>query len=165
MATLAAGVTAPGIELPLADGKKFSLAEARKQGPVVAAFFKVSCPVCQYAFPYIERLYRAHAGSNVTFVGISQDSAPDTEAFALRYGLTFPMALEDTKKYRVSSAYRLTNVPSIFFIAADGEIELASIGWNKKDIETINQKLAQASKKPATAVWKPGEDVADFRAG
>ncbi len=63
MPALEAGVQAPEIELQYLDGSKFSLKEARKKGPVVAAFFKVSCPVCQMAFPYLERVFRAYEKS------------------------------------------------------------------------------------------------------
>ena len=28
-------------------------------GPVVVAFFKVTCPVCQLTFPFLERIHQA----------------------------------------------------------------------------------------------------------
>src|SRR5437588_11545506 len=90
MPALEAGVQAPEIELQDLDGRKFSLKEARKQGPVVAAFFKVSCPVCQLAFPYLERIFKAYGKSGkFSFVGISQDNASDTTAFNRECGVTF----------------------------------------------------------------------------
>ena len=58
MPALEAGIVAPDFILPTVDGKQVSLAQALKKGPVVLAFFKISCPVCQYAFPYFERLYQ-----------------------------------------------------------------------------------------------------------
>jgi peroxiredoxin len=60
MATLKAGTLAPDFTLPTMDGKKFSLSEALARGPVLAAFFKVSCPTCQYAFPFLERIYKSY---------------------------------------------------------------------------------------------------------
>ncbi|HEY1264652.1 MAG TPA: redoxin domain-containing protein, partial [Terriglobales bacterium] len=71
MPALAIGRSAPDFSLTAMDGSKFSLGGALTRGPVVAAFFKISCPVCQYAFPFLERIYRSHAGSKVTIVGIS----------------------------------------------------------------------------------------------
>ena len=69
MPALEAGVQAPEIELQYLDGRKFSLKEERKKGPVVAVFFKVSCPVCQMALPYLDRIYKAYAESKAfTFV-------------------------------------------------------------------------------------------------
>jgi peroxiredoxin len=165
MAALTAGISAPDFTLQTMDGKQFSLRDALVRGPVVAAFFKVSCPVCQYAFPYLERIYKAHGGKNVTIVGVSQNEKKDTAAFAREYGVTFPILLDDTNAYPVSNAYGLTNVPSIFWIAQDGEIEISSVGWDRKEIEQINRKAGEANGGAAEAVFHAGEVVADFRAG
>ena len=63
MAALDRGTTAPDFSLPTIDGKQFSLREALTHGPVVAAFFKISCPTCQYAFPFLQRIYEAQGNS------------------------------------------------------------------------------------------------------
>ena len=165
MAALPAGAKAPDISLDAVDGTPFSLHDALKKGPVVAAFFKVSCPVCQYAFPYFERLYKAHGGQNSAFVAISQDDKRNTDAFLKQYGVTFPTLLDDPEGYRASNAYGLTNVPTWFLIGQDGEIEIASVGWVKKDMEALNRTLADLHKTPLPQLFKPGEEVRDFRAG
>jgi len=165
MAALEAGVRAPNFELSTVDGRRISLSEALQKGPVVLAFFKESCPVCQYAFPFVERLYRADQGANVTVLGISQDKRKDTQKFMREYGVTFAVALDDPAKYAVSNAYGLTNVPTIFYIAPDGEIEISSVGWSKADLEAINQKLAEHRQKAPTPLWRKGEDIQGFRAG
>lgn len=165
MPALEAGTAAPEFVLPGMDGKKFSLAEALKRGPVLAAFFKVSCPVCQFTFPYLERIHKAYAGSKVTVVGISQDDKKDTAAFLREFGITFPVLLDDTHRYPVSNAYGLTNVPSLFFITPEGGIELSSVGWSRQDIEAVGARLAQAAGKPPSKIFRPGEDVPDFKAG
>src|SRR6266849_492102 len=165
MAALTAGTKAPDISLAAVDGKTFSLQDALKKGPVLAAFFKVSCPVCQYAFPYLERLHKAHADQNVTVVGISQDDKRNTVAFLKEYGVTFPTLLDDPNGYAVSNAYGLTNVPSLFLIGQDGQIEITSVGWVKQEVEDINRKLAAARQTPPLSIFQPGEDVRDFRAG
>src|SRR5262252_8933375 len=86
MVTLTAGAQAPDFKLPTIDGQEFSLSQALRRGPVVLAFFKVSCPVCQYAFPYFERMYQANRDAKVTFIGVSQDDAKKTEAFLKQFG-------------------------------------------------------------------------------
>jgi len=165
MATLKAGTSAPDFALPTIDGKKFSLRDAVARGPVLAAFFKVSCPTCQYAFPFLERIYKANGNKNVTIVGISQNEKKDTAAFMKEYGVTFPVLLDDTKTYPISNAYGLTNVPSIFWIAQDGEIEISSVGWDRHEIEDMSRKAAEATGGRAKSIFQPGESVADFRAG
>jgi cytochrome c biogenesis protein CcmG/thiol:disulfide interchange protein DsbE len=165
MAALTAGTKAPEISLATVDGKPFSLQNALKKGPVLAAFFKVSCPVCQYTFPYLERLHKAHGDQKITIVGISQDDKRNTAAFLKEYGVTFPTLLDDPKGYPVSNAYGLTNVPTWFLIGQDGEIEISSVGWVKQEIEDLNRKLADVQKLPIPQMFKPGEEVRDFRAG
>lgn len=165
MAALTRGATAPDFTLKTIEGKQFSLRDARARGAVVVAFFKVSCPICQYAFPFLERIYQAYGDKHVTIVGVSQNKKKDTAAFLKEYGVTFPVLLDDTDAYPVSNAYRLTNVPTIFWIAGDGEIEISSVGWVRKEIEEINHKVAEATGAGMKAMFRPGEEVADFRAG
>jgi peroxiredoxin len=164
MAALSAGKSAPDFKLQTLDGKQFSLREELTRGPVVAAFFKVSCPVCQYAFPFLERIYKAHGGKNVTIVGVSQNDKKDTAAFAKEFGITFPILLDETT-YPVSNAYGLTNVPTIFWIAQDGEIEVSSVGWDRKEIEEINRKAAQINGQEPKPVFRSDEQVPDYRPG
>ena len=78
--------------------------------------------------------------------------------------MTFPVLLDDTSSYPVSNAYGLTNVPTIFWIAQDGEIEISSVGWIKKEMEEFNQRAAEASAA-AKPLFHSNEQIADFRAG
>jgi hypothetical protein len=98
-------------------------------------------------------------------VGISQNDSKDTAAFAKEFGVTFPILLDDTRTYPVSNAYGLTNVPTIFWVAQDEEIEVSSVAWVKADFDQINRKMAEAGKAAPAAVFKAGEEVRDFRAG
>jgi len=169
MAALPAGTKAPDFSLPTVsnnkDGSNFLLQSALQQGPVLAAFFKVSCPVCQYTFPFLERLHKAHGDKKITIVGISQNNQSETAAFLKEYGVTFPTLLDDPNGYAVSNAYGLTNVPTLFLIGQDGKIEISSVGWVKQEIDDINRKLAAAQQTALPPIFQPGEDVADFRAG
>jgi len=165
MAAIESGKQAPAFALPLMSGGNFSLAEALGRGPVVLAFFKISCPVCQFAFPYLERLHQAAKGKNVTIVGVSQNGKEDTAAFAKQYGITFPLALDNPRNYPVSNAYGLTNVPTVFYLAKDGEIEVSSVGWSKGDLEQIARKIADVTHLAKIEVIHAGEDVPAFRAG
>jgi peroxiredoxin len=163
MPALTVGILAPDFKLQTIDGKPFSLRDSLERGPVVLAFFKISCPICQYAFPFLERIHRAN--KNVTVVGVSQNGVKDTAFFIKEYGVTFPVLLDDTQTYPVSNAYGLTNVPSVFWIGQDGEIEVSSVGWVKKDIEEINRRAAEASGNSPSTIFHAREQVADFRAG
>src|SRR5260370_10489821 len=97
MTHIVAGNMAPGFSLKALDNKQYSLNTLLERGPVVAAFFKISCPVCQFAFPFLERLYKSYGGGGGTFLGVSQHDARATQNFAKGSGWTFPLrASEET---------------------------------------------------------------------
>jgi len=165
MAALEAGKQAPQFELPANDGSTFSLQDALTRGPVLAVFFKNSCPVCQYALPYFERVYKTYGKGKLSIIGISQNDKKDTAEFIKKYGVTFPMLLDDTKIYPASNAYGLTNVPTVFWISEDGDIEISSVGWSRRDFEEIVKKAASIHEQAPKSVFEPTERIADFRPG
>jgi peroxiredoxin len=110
-------------------------------------------------------LHQAYGRNGVTLVGVSQNGAKDTNSFAREFGVTFPLLLDDPSDYAVSNAYGLTNVPTVFWIAQDGEIEISSVGWVKVDFEQLNSKMAEAGKAAPAPIFQPGEDVRAYRAG
>ena len=165
MAALEAGTQAPQLELPAMDGSRFSLKDALTRGPVLAVFFKNSCPVCQYALPFFERVYTAYGKGKVSIVGVSENDKKDTADFTKKYGITFAMLLDDTKTFPASNAYQLTNVPTAFWISQDGDIEISSVGWSRQEFEEIVKKAASANGQAPKPVFQPTEKIADFRAG
>ena len=165
MSALEAGSTAPEISLPILNGGTFTLSEARKQGPAALAFFKVSCPVCQMAFPFFERLHQAYRGKNARVIGISQDSAADTARFAKQFGITFPLALDDTKKYPVSNAYGLTNVPTLFLVVPDGKIEVSSVAWSQDDLQKVSDHFAAVTGAEKKQLVFASDNVPAFKPG
>src|SRR5216684_5768773 len=100
LTNIVAGNTAPAFSLKALDGKSYSLNSLLEKGPVVVAFFKISCPVCQFTFPFLERICKRYGGDGATFLGISQDDARSTKEFAVEYGASFPMVM-DEKGYAV----------------------------------------------------------------
>jgi peroxiredoxin len=159
MTHIVAGNTAPDFSLKSFNNKEYSLAALRQGGPVVAAFFKISCPVCQFTLPFLERLYKRYGGDGATFVGISQDDARHTRDFAKEYGLTFPILIDDENGYVVSNAYGLTSVPTIFLVDTNGTVRVSSMGFDKKDLEKIAAQLAEHKKISLAPVFRPDEVV------
>lgn len=164
MAALTPNTIAPGILLKDSEGKATSLAEALKKGPVLAAFFKVSCPTCQFTFPFLQRMHEMYGGGNVTFLGISQNDARDTREFMREFGTKFQVLLDD-RGYPVSNQYGLTNVPTLFWIATDGKVRATSVGFSKADLEKMAGEAARATGKTEQALFKPGEVVPEYKPG
>jgi peroxiredoxin len=158
LTTIAAGHVAPGFTLKSLDGKEYNLSKLLEQGPVVAAFFKISCPVCQFTFPYLQRLAERYAGDSVTVLGVSQDDARGTKEFNREYGVTFPVLL-DEPGYPVSNTYGLSSVPTIFLIEPDGKVKISCMGFDKSDLEKITAELSQRRKIAAAPLFRPDEVV------
>lgn len=156
--------TAPRFSLQSLDGKEYSLDSLLARGPAVVAFFKVSCPVCQFTFPFLQRISERFAGKNISVVSISQDDARNTRKFNQEYGLTFPTLLDDNG-YTASNAYGLTNVPTIFLIAPDGTVKVSLMGFDKAGLETIAGELAQHQKISSAPLFLPGEVVPAYKPG
>ena len=159
MTQIVAGNTAPGFSLKALDNKEYSLNTLMERGPVIAAFFKISCPVCQFTFPFLERLYKRYGSDSVTFLGISQDDARSTTRFAKEYGITFPIVIDDENGYVASNAYGLTNVPTIFLIDTHAIVKVSSMGFDKKDLEAIAANLAERKRIALAPLFRPDEIV------
>jgi peroxiredoxin len=155
MAAIDTGTRAPDFSWPAIDGKTYWLETALASGPMLVAFFKVSCPTCQYTFPFLERIAKQFG----RVWGVSQDDERSTRDFARHFGVTFPLLLEDTDDYPTSEAYGLTHVPSIFLIGQTGDILASCVGFAKQDLLEMSSKLGKFELFPA------GEDIPNFKSG
>jgi peroxiredoxin len=153
---LEAGARAPLFRLKDLSGNMVSLEEILSKGPALLAFYKISCPVCQLTFPYLERLA---AGGAIQIIGISQDDLAATEGFNQRFGVTFSTLLDQAKEnYPASNAFGITNVPSLFLVEPDGRIASAFSGFSKRDMEAVG-------KRAAVAPFRADENVPEWTAG
>jgi peroxiredoxin len=155
---LAAGASAPEFQLRNVDGGAIALGELLERGPLVLVFFKISCPVCQFTMPFLDRIYRAEARGSLQMFGVSQDDDSDTKSFLSRYMVTFPSLLDEPHKYLASNAYGITHVPTTFVVEKDGSISHSWSGFSKKDMERLGARVAldpfrQDEYVPA---WKAG---------
>jgi peroxiredoxin len=164
MPALTPGATAPQFELKDTDGNPVSLAATLKDGPALVTFFKIGCPTCQLTLPFVQRLSEMYDGLIPTFLGVSQDSAAGTRAFMQRFGIRFRVLI-DEHRYATSRAYGLTNVPSLFWINADGRIHLSSVGFVKDDLQNFASEVAAAAGQPALPLFHPEEKVPNFKPG
>ena len=144
------GKQAPEFRLRQLSGGDVTLAELLRGGPVLLAFFKVTCPVCQMTLPFLERL---HAAGRARVFGVSQNGEEDTGNFARHFGLTFPMLLDlEDADFQASNAYGISSVPTQYLIDGSGLITGVIEGWIKADMERLGA-LRQDDNVPA---WKAG---------
>ncbi|HTZ46093.1 MAG TPA: TlpA disulfide reductase family protein [Verrucomicrobiae bacterium] len=164
MTNIDVGKNAPGFSLKALDEKEYSLDSLLARGPAVLAFFKISCPVCQFTFPFLQRISERFAGKGASVIGISQDDARSTKQFNQEYGVTFTTLL-DAPGYAASNAYGLTNVPTIFLVAPDRTVKVSCMGFDKAGLEKIAAELAQHQKMAAATLFRPDEIVPAYKPG
>jgi peroxiredoxin len=142
------GDAVPELQLRRLGGGHESLRELAAQGPVLLAFFKVSCPVCQLTLPFLERAHGEHR-----IFGVSQDNPEDTREFNREFGLTFPMLLDrEEDDFPAGNAFGITHVPTIFLIGEDGRISHVIEGWNRWEMDSLGV-IREGDNVPA---WKAG---------
>lgn len=153
---LAAGAQAPAFRLRDLSGAETSLNDLVSAGPVLLVFFKVSCPVCQFALPFLERL---RENGRVRIVGISQDDSESTAEFQDEFKVHFQVLLDESgAQYPVSNGFGISQVPSQFQIEADGRISYAWEGFSRADLQALADRVG-------LPVFRSGERVPELRPG
>jgi len=153
---LEAGVRDPDFELKDASGRIWRLREMIANGPVVVAFFKITCPVCQLAFPFLERM---HLGTGLSIFGVSQNDPESTREFAEEFGVSFPILFDtEESEYPASNAYGIAHVPSVFLVEPDGVISWTMEGFDKKALESLGTRAG-------VVTFTERDQVPAFKAG
>ena len=146
------------------EGTGFSLGDSLARGPALVAFFKVSCPTCQFTFPFLERIFQQFRAQGIQVWGISQDDAARSRQFTEEYGVTFPILI-DEYPYETSHDYGVQYVPTLFLIAPHGRVELMSDGFCKVDLLEIQKLLAKQYSVTPPALFQPSDGVPEFKPG
>jgi peroxiredoxin len=152
---LAAGDQAPAFSVPDLGGTTHTLTALLENGPALVVLYKISCPVCQLALPYLQRI----SSGGLQIVTISQDDVPATTRFMTAFGVGM-LTLLDTQAsgYPVSNAFGITNVPSLFLVESDGVISFAGSGFHKAQLEAL-------AARAGSPIFRPDEDVPAWKAG
>lgn len=147
---------APDFKLTDEQGRVETLQDLLLHGPALLAFFKVSCPTCQLAFPFLDRLFRE---ARVPVTGISQNDAAATRQFRSTFGVTFQTLIDpESEGYPVSNAYRIDHVPSLFLVEPDGSISLSETGFSRDIFEQIASRFGGRA-------FRDGEQVPEYKPG
>jgi peroxiredoxin len=152
---LAAGAPVPDFKLPLLDGGEAALAGLASSRPVLLAFFKVSCPVCQMTLPFLDRIY---SPERLAIYAVSQNDASDTRDFQRRFKTALPTLLDSEQAgFPVSNAFGISHVPTLFFIE-DGAIARVVEGWRKSE-------MLQFAALAGVSLFRPEDSVPEAKAG
>ena len=153
--SLQIGSAAPEFKLATLAGGRKRLEEFLENGAVLLAFFKITCPTCQLALPYLERM----KSGNLQLVAVSQDDAESTAEFHGEFRISLETLLDsEDDGYPVSNAYGITHVPTMFVVEQDGSVSEVIIGFVKRDIAAIG---ARCGIEP----FQHGDYVPEWKAG
>jgi peroxiredoxin len=152
--TLLEGQTAPDVPLTRLDGSVVRLSELAAEGPVLLAFYKDTCPVCQLTLPYLNRI----RDGRLKVLAIGQDDPARAGRFAREWGIEYETLIDPADRYEASNAFGITHVPAMFAVDAKMKINWASSGFVKVDLEGLEELagmpvLTAADNVPAA---KPG---------
>ena len=153
------GSRAPDFKLKNLAGGETSLHELLPNGPVLLAFFKITCPVCQLTFPFLDRIHRERTPASIAIYGISQDDERWTRDFNERYGVTLPTLLDpEEQDFPVSNAYGISTVPSLFLVERDGTVSWTLEGFSKRELQALAGKAGVNPFRETDYVpeWKAG---------
>lgn len=138
------GQPAPAYAAVALDADSASLAEL--QGRVVLLnVWATWCPPCREEIPALQELHERYAARGLEVVGVSVDAqgeAGTVREFVKSYGMTYPVWLDPAD--RVSSAFRLTGVPSTFLIGRDGTLLWKHLGPLRSDHPGLAGMLEEA---------------------
>jgi peroxiredoxin len=150
------GQAAPEVRLKTLDGVEKTSSELRQGRPLLLAFFKIGCPVCQFTFPFLERLAKQDV---IHFIGVSQDDEKATREFAKEFGVSFPMLLDERRNgYQASNGFGITHVPTLFLIEEDGTITWTESGFSKSGLEALGNRTGRTP-------FEADETVPQYKAG
>jgi peroxiredoxin len=144
--TISTGDLAPAIRLYDGDGREVRTEDLLREGRLLLAFFKTTCPTCQLALPFLNRL----PGAQV--FAVSQDDRKRTNAFRADFGVETGQLYDPADGYEASNAFGITHVPSMFLIESDGRVSWSSVGFCKVELEALGAMLGCEVFTPADHV-------------
>ncbi|MBI4496282.1 MAG: TlpA family protein disulfide reductase [Chloroflexi bacterium] len=139
------GALAPDFQLPTLDGASASLQEYRGR-VVLINFWATWCAPCRAELPDLSRAYQEwqDQGFVVLAVDVSEPESA-VRQFTLEIPLPFPVLLDTDGS--VTERYRVTGLPTSFFLDEDGVIRGVFMGAVNHG--TVIKKLEQMAQNRA----------------
>jgi peroxiredoxin len=149
-----AGTMAPDFTGRDAQGKTFRLSDHLGKQVVLLDFWATFCEPCKAELGHLQELVAHDGGKGLLVVGVSMDgpeTSADVPAFVKRFGLTFPVVLDDDS--RIASVYDpKKSMPLSVLIDRAGHVVAVREGYNPGD-----EKLVDADVEGALGLASVGE--------
>ncbi|MBS1252370.1 MAG: Thiol-disulfide oxidoreductase ResA [Anaerolineales bacterium] len=136
------GDRAPGFQLETLEGDVLSLA-ALEGRVVVVNFWATWCNWCKYELPALQVVHEKYKDEGLIVLGVDvEEPGPLVEAYAERYGLSFPIVLD--VEGTAAEAYKVRGLPMTFFIDRSGTIVRVKRGAMREDELELHVRNALA---------------------
>ncbi len=160
---LPVGADAPLFTLPDGDGGPRRLADMVGTGPVLLAFFKISCPTCHLAMPVVAELQRRY-GDAIPVVGVTQSKMADTLPWLDEAGFAGPVLDDEQDRFAASRSYDVQTVPTLVLVDG-GRVAAAIEGWDRDRMNGLAADLGDRTGRDTSPVTTEGDGRPVFKPG
>jgi peroxiredoxin len=160
VSALEPGAQFPEVALRDERGAPFSL----PAGETLYVVFKTTCPTCELAWPYLDRIRGVAEGGGLRVVAVSQDPPKPTRAFGEGLGTRVETAY-DADPWPASDALGVTNVPTLIRVAPDGRIAETIVGFDRARMEGLAHRAAELAGRAPAPLFQPHERVPALKPG
>lgn len=142
------GAPAPDFTLRDLDGRNVTLSDRLGKDVILLNFWATWCVPCGAEMPHLEKLWQDNKDKGFVIYSIAMDG-PETVAqvgpYARRYGITFPVLLdEETRVVGVYNPKR--TAPISILIDRKGQIARIRNGYNAGDEKLVEADVAALVK-------------------
>ena len=134
-------------------------------GETLYAIFKTTCPTCELAWPFLDRIGRLAEGGALPVVAISQDGAGETTALRTGASAWNSSTLFDEEPWPASEALRVENVPTFLRVGKDGGSASVIIGFRRQKMQDLAAEAASLAGRATPQLFQPGENVPALKPG
>ncbi len=136
------GESAPSFTLVDLEGNQVSLSDFRGK-TVFVNFWATWCPPCRAEMPEIEAVYQEYKDKGVVVIGVDILEPEDVvRQYVQQGGYSWTFVLDTSGE--MAGNYKVTAIPTSFFIDREGIIQAVNIGAMTKRAMEI--KLAEAMR-------------------
>ena len=143
---LKVGQPAPDFTLDTLDEGQVTLSGFKGKA-VLINFWASWCAPCREETPDLVKAYNAHHAEGLVILGVNMtsiDTVSDAKSFVAEFQIPYPVPLDRDGK--VAALYRVSGIPTSFFINRQGMMTHVQIG--KLTAEQIEQFLLEILPNP-----------------